>query len=106
MDRIGAMIDAQDHDFDLPKEVRIDGEVQPEAATIGLIEQLEQVGPFGSESPHPRVVLPFQQIVFRRVVGDGHLQMTVQGPSQSRISAISFRAMDNGIGEFLMHRGT
>ena len=105
MDRIGAMIDSQDHDFDLPKEVRIDGEVQPEAATIGLIEQLEQVGPFGSESPHPRVVLPFQQIVFRRVVGDGHLQMTVQGPSQSRISAISFRAMDNGMGEFLMHRG-
>ena len=104
MKRLCALLEAQGQELHAPRERSIDGEIQPEAATVELIESLEAAGPFGSGAPHPRVVLPFQNIVFRRVVGDGHLQLTMLGASRSRLNAIAFRAMKGPLGSFLESR--
>ena len=101
MERIGELLEAQGQELHAPREVRVDGEIQPEAATVELIGSIEQAGPFGSGAPHPRVVLPFQHIAFRRIVGDGHLQLTMQGASGSKLNAIAFRVMDKPLGRFL-----
>ena len=104
MDRLCALLEAQGQELHAPREAPVDGEIQPEAATVELIEALEAAGPFGSGAPHPRIVLPFQHIVFRRVVGDGHLQLTMQGASGSKLNAIAFRAMKGPLGSFLESR--
>ena len=104
MERLCALLETQGQELHAPRERLIDGEIQPEAATVELIESLEAAGPFGSGAPHPRLVLPFQNIVFRRVVGDGHLQLTMQGASKSRLNAIAFRAMKGPLGSFLESR--
>ena len=106
MERIGAILETQGLKVGAPREVRIDGEIQPEAATVELIELMEKAGPFGSEAPYPRVVLPYQNITFSRVVGDGHLQVTMQSASKSRMEAIGFRIMDKPLGRFLDSRSS
>ncbi len=104
MERLCDLLKAQGQELHAPRETLIDGEIQPEAATVELIESLEAAGPFGSGAPHPRIVLPFQNIVFRRVVGDGHLQLTMEGASGSKLNAIAFRAMKGPLGSFLESR--
>ncbi len=101
MERIAQLLELQEPALDAPRSVRVDGEIQAEAATLDLIEALENAGPYGAGAPHPRVVLPFQQIAYRRVVGNGHLQLSIQGNSKSRLAAIAFGVMDGRLGKFL-----
>ncbi len=104
MERIGQMLEVQGTAVDAPRVVQIDGELQPQAATVHLIEQLEQAGPFGSGAPHPRVVMPFQRIVYRRPVGDDHLQLTIKSDAGHRMDCIAFRVMNKPLGKTLNDR--
>ncbi len=106
MKRIAQLLELQDPALDSPRTVRVDGEIQAEAATLDLIEALESAGPYGAGSPPPSVVLPFQHIVYPQVVGDMHLRFSLQGQSKSRLAAIAFGVMDKELGIFLRERGS
>ena len=84
-----------------PADLRIDGLLMPGAATVELIEQIDQAGPFGAGAPAPRFVFPDCKILFAKQVGANHLKITFGDGLGARIDAISFGAMDGPLGPML-----
>lgn len=88
-----------------PSDLRVDGLLMPGAATVELIEQIEQAGPFGAGAPAPRFVFPDCSIHFAKVVGANHLKITFGDGLSARIDAICFGAMDGPLGPMLQNHG-
>ncbi|SDA42331.1 single-stranded-DNA-specific exonuclease RecJ [Mesorhizobium qingshengii] len=79
----------------------IDGALAAEGATVGLLDALEQAGPFGAGHAAPVFVLPRHRLADARPVGTNHIRVDLQSESGGRIQAIAFRAVDTALGEFL-----
>jgi len=86
-----------------PADLKVDGLLMPGAATVELIEQIEQAGPFGAGAPAPRFVFPDCTITFAKQVGANHLKLTFSDGLSARIDAICFGAMDGPLGPMLMN---
>ncbi|MEM7440411.1 MAG: single-stranded-DNA-specific exonuclease RecJ [Pseudomonadota bacterium] len=84
-----------------PKDLSLDGIVQPRGASVELIEQLESAGPFGAGAPAPRFALPAQRITFAKRAGESHLRLTVADDSGAKLDAICFQAFDGPLGPML-----
>lgn len=80
----------------------IDGAVTVEGATLELIEELGQVGPFGSGNSEPRMVVSGARIVRANVVGKGHVRCILAGATGKRLTAIAFRAAGEELGHMLL----
>ncbi len=83
----------------------IDGVLMPAAATVDLIETLEQAGPFGAAAPAPRFAFPDVQILFAKRVGQTHLKVSFGDGLGTRIDAIAFGAFDGPMGPMLEQHG-
>ena len=106
MARLGELLAKQGADKIVPAELRLDGILMPGAATVELIQQIEQAGPFGAGAPAPRFAFPDVQILFAKQVGANHLKLTFGDGLGARIDAISFGAMDGPLGPMLTgHNG-
>ena len=80
----------------------IDGALTVEGATLELVEELAQVGPFGSGNAEPRMVITSARIVSARVVGNGHVRCILAGATGKRLTAIAFRAAGEELGHMLL----
>lgn len=87
----------------LTPKLNLDGLLRPGAATLDLLEKLSQLEPFGMGNPEPRFAFSGIKIEMPRVVGDGHLQITVADLTKGRVRGIAFRAMHSDLGKFLMN---
>lgn len=105
MARIGELLAKQGADQIGPSDLRLDAVLMPGAASVELIEQIEQAGPFGAGAPAPRFVFPDCQILFAKQVGANHLKISFGDGLGARIDAISFGAMDGPLGPLLMNHG-
>lgn len=106
MDRLGALLAKQGAADIGPADLRLDGILMPGAATVELVGQIEQAGPFGASAPAPRFAFPDCQIHFAKQVGANHLKITFGDGLGARIDAISFGAMDGPLGPLLIaHSG-
>ncbi len=106
MERLGALLAKQGADKIGPADLRLDGILMPGAATVDLVHQIEQAGPFGAGAPAPRFAFPDVQILFAKQVGANHLKLTFGDGLGARIDAISFGAMDGPLGPMLTgHNG-
>lgn len=106
MARLGELLAKQGADKIGPADLRLDGILMPGAATVELIQQIEQAGPFGAGAPAPRFAFPDVQILFAKQVGVNHLKLTFGDGLGARIDAISFGAMDGPLGPMLTgHNG-
>ena len=106
MERLGTLLAKQGAADIGPADLRIDSLLMPAAATIDLINQMEDAGPFGAGAPAPRFAFPDVQILFAKQVGANHLKISFGDGMGARIHAISFGAMDGPIGPMLMrHNG-
>jgi single-stranded-DNA-specific exonuclease len=88
-----------------PSDLRLDGMLMPSAATVELITQIEQAGPFGASAAAPRFAFPDQQIFFTKRVGESHLKVTFGDGQGPRIEAICFGAFDGNLGPALENHG-
>ncbi|MBM1221256.1 single-stranded-DNA-specific exonuclease RecJ [Ponticoccus sp. SC2-23] len=104
MDRIGALLARQGADALGPADLRIDAVLMPGAATVELVDQIEQAGPFGAGAPAPRFAFPDVMIQSTRQVGTGHLKIGFGDGLGARLDAIAFGAMDTPLGPFLEAR--
>ncbi len=105
MARIADLLDKQGATQLGPRDLRIDGALDPQGATVELINDLETAGPFGAGASGPRVAFPAQTIAFAKPVGDGHLSLTLSGAGQ-RVKAIAFGAFKTDLGPTLeQHKG-
>ncbi|WP_341368858.1 single-stranded-DNA-specific exonuclease RecJ [Yoonia sp. BS5-3] len=106
MARLGDLLAKQGAADIGPADLRIDSLLMPGAASIELVNQMENAGPFGAGAPAPRFAFPDVQILFAKQVGANHLKISFGDGMGARIDAISFGAMDGPIGPMLLqHNG-
>ncbi|MEM9551904.1 MAG: single-stranded-DNA-specific exonuclease RecJ [Pseudomonadota bacterium] len=105
MARLSELMAKQGADSMGPRDLRLDGVIFPSAASVELIEQLEQAGPFGASAPAPRFVLPDLRVRFARRVGDFHLKLGFDDGAGSGIDGICFGAFDGQLGPTLLDHG-
>ena len=86
-------------------DLKLNGILMPSAATVDLIEQLEEAGPFGASAPAPRFAFPDVQILFAKRVGQNHLKVSFGDGLGARIDAIAFGAFDGPLGPMLEQHG-
>ncbi len=82
-------------------ELEIDGALSAGAATLELIESMERAGPYGTGNPAPLLVLPNHRLAHCRVVGNGHVSVSLSAMDKSSLQAISFRSEGTPLGDFL-----
>jgi len=80
----------------------IDGALTATAATLDLIELLEQAGPYGSGHASPLFVFPAHRVVYADPAGSDHIRCTVASSDGTRLKAIAFRAVGTEMGELLL----
>jgi single-stranded-DNA-specific exonuclease len=80
----------------------VDGALTATAATLDLIELLEQAGPYGSGHPSPMFVFPAHRVLYADAAGADHVRCTLASSDGHKIKAIAFRAMGTEMGELLL----
>jgi len=101
MERLGQLLEAQGAGALGPADLKIDGTLMPGGATVELIEQLEQAGPFGAGASAPRFAFPDCTIAFAKPVGESHLKITLSDGFGTKLDAICFGAFDGPLGPAL-----
>ncbi|MEM1004188.1 MAG: single-stranded-DNA-specific exonuclease RecJ [Pseudomonadota bacterium] len=105
MARLGALLEKQGAGQDGPADLKLDGTLMPGAATVDLIDQIEQAGPFGASAPAPRYALPDLQVRFAKRVGETHLKLSLSDGMSGGLDAIAFGAFDGPLGDRLSNHG-
>ncbi len=105
MDRLSELLAKQGADRAGPANLKLDGTLMPGAATVELIEQLDQAGPFGAGAPGPRFAMPDVEVRFAKRVGESHLKLALSDGLSAGIDAIAFGAFDNALGPTLLNHG-
>ncbi|MDX8354388.1 single-stranded-DNA-specific exonuclease RecJ [Cognatiyoonia sp. IB215182] len=106
MERLGDLLAKQGADAIGPADLRLDGILMPSAASVELVHQIEDAGPFGAGAPAPRFAFPDVLIHFAKQVGANHLKISFGDGINARIDAICFGAMDGPVGPMLLgHNG-
>ncbi|MEX0319311.1 MAG: single-stranded-DNA-specific exonuclease RecJ [Ruegeria sp.] len=105
MERLSELLAKQGASQGGPADLKLDGALMPKAATVDLIEQIEQAGPFGAGAPAPRFALPGLQVRFAKRVGDSHLKLSLSDGMSGGLDAIAFGAFDGPLGERLSNHG-
>ena len=89
----------------LPETVSLglDGALAVAGATPALLDLLEQAGPFGAGNAEPRFAVTGARVVQSGVVGGQHVRCVLAGVDGSRLKAIAFRSLENGVGAALLN---
>lgn len=106
MDRLSQLLAQQGADQLGAADLKLDGVLMPGAASVELVEQLEDAGPFGASSPAPRFAFPEMALSYTRTVGQSHLKFAFSDGTGPRLEGIAFGAFDTGLGQILSnHNG-
>jgi single-stranded-DNA-specific exonuclease len=87
-----------------PQDLRIDSLLSTSAATVALVEEIENAGPFGAAAPAPRFAFANVQVNARRI-GDSHLKLSISEGAGPSLDAIAFGAFDGPLGAALENPG-
>ena len=98
MEKLGQLLAAQGAGELGPADLRVDGTLMPGGATLQLIEQLDEAGPFGASASAPRFAFPDCTIAFAKPVGETHLKVTLSDGFGTKLDAICFGAFDGPLG--------
>lgn len=104
MARLGELLAKQGAGDAGPADLRLDGLLMPSAATLQLVEQLDQAGPYGASAPAPRFAFADQAVSGRRI-GENHLRISFGDPGTPKLEAIAFGAFDGPLGPALENAG-
>ncbi|WP_278921196.1 single-stranded-DNA-specific exonuclease RecJ [Pseudophaeobacter profundi] len=105
MARLSDLLAKQGADQLGPSDLKLDGMLMPGAATIDLIEQIEQAGPFGAGAAAPRYGFPDLAIRFAKRIGETHLKLSLTDGVGGTLDAICFGAFDTALGPRLLDHG-
>jgi single-stranded-DNA-specific exonuclease len=100
MNRLGVLLARQGAAATGPQDLRIDGLLATTAATVALVEEIENAGPFGAAAPAPRFAFANATVSSRRI-GDTHLKLSVSDGAGPALDAIVFGAFDGPLGPAL-----
>ncbi len=83
--------------------LKIDGAIGASGATLQLVDQLEQAGPYGSGHSQPIFAVPAHRLRDVRLVGTAHVKITLEAMDGSRLDGIAFRAAEAPLGQMLLN---
>ena len=86
------------------QDLRIDSLLTTSAATVALVEEIENAGPFGASAPAPRFAFASVAVSARRI-GESHLKLTLTDGAAAGLEAILFGAFDGPLGPALENPG-
>lgn len=104
MARLGELLARQGAGAHGPQDLRIDSLLTTSAATVALVEDIENAGPFGQAASAPRFAFANAQVTARRI-GDSHLKLSVSDGAGPALDAIAFGAFDGPLGPALENPG-
>ena len=104
MARLGELLARQGAGLGGARDLRIDSLLTPAAATVALLEEIENAGPFGASAPAPRFAFANVAVSGRRI-GDSHLKLTFGDGTGPALDAIAFGAFDGPLGPALENPG-
>lgn len=104
MTRLTELLEKQGAHLKGAADLNVTGLLMPQAATVEMIDKLEDAGPFGAAAPAPRFVFPEMAVKFAKRVGESHLKITF-GNENGVVDAIAFGAFDTPIGAALLEHG-
>jgi single-stranded-DNA-specific exonuclease len=104
MDRLAELLARQGAGASGPRDLRIDSLLMTGAATVTLVEEIENAGPFGAAAPAPRFALADVAVSARRI-GDRHLKLSLSDGTGPALDAIAFGACDSPLGAALENPG-
>ena len=106
LDEIAAFLDARVaaalEDVEMAPELPIDGILDPAGADGALLELLARVGPYGAGNPEPRFALAGVRVVRAEPLGMDHVRCVLAGSNGAKLSAVSWRSLDQPVGQALM----
>ena len=76
--------------------LEIDGMIDIEGVDTDLINNLNLLGPYGSQVPQPIIVIPNCQILFTREMGEGHMLCKLKRDNGT-LDAVCFNARKSGL---------
>ena len=76
--------------------LEIDGMIDVESVNTDLIDNLNLLGPYGSQVPQPVIVIPNCQILFTKEMGEGHLLCKLKR-DKGTLDAVCFNARKSGL---------
>jgi single-stranded-DNA-specific exonuclease len=101
MEALATRIAAQGVETTGPADLALIGAMAPGGATLDLLENLEQAGPYGPSNPAPKIAISSAIPSGVRMVGTGHAQVRLAAGGAPPLGGIAFRAADSGIAEAL-----
>jgi single-stranded-DNA-specific exonuclease len=104
MERLSDLLARQGAGTTGPQDLRIDGLLATSAATVALVEEIENAGPFGAAAPAPRFAFANASVSTRRI-GESHLKLTISDGAGPALDAIAFGAFDGPLGPALENAG-
>jgi single-stranded-DNA-specific exonuclease len=87
-----------------PQDLRIDSLLATTAATVALVEEIENAGPFGASAPAPRFAFANVAVSTRRI-GESHLKLSISDGAGPNLDSIAFGAFDGPLGPALENAG-
>ena len=84
------------------RALSIDAALTAGAATLELIELLEQAGPYGTAHPSPVFAFPAHRVLYADRAGGDHIRCTIASADGKKLKAVAFRAMGTDLGELLL----
>ena len=84
------------------RALSIDAALTAGAATLELIELLEQAGPYGTAHPSPVFAFPAHRVLYADRAGGDHIRCTIAAADGKKLKAVAFRAMGTELGELLL----
>lgn len=92
-------------DYVAGRTLKLDGWLTCAGATLELLEEIEQAGPFGAGNPAPRFGLRHMQVVNVSVMKEKHLRLVLADPEgKGRLNAVAFGVAGTALGEALATR--
>lgn len=79
----------------------IDAVVAPSAASKSFADLVSKAGPYGPGNPEPSFAILNVRAAYPKVVGKGHLSLTLESDTGETARAIAFRAEGQPLGEIL-----
>ena len=96
------MLSAEIKQARLSRTSAVDGVIASSAVSKRFADMVQSVGPFGPGAPEPVFALTDLKVRRSKVVGNGHLSLTLASDAGDEVRAIAFRADGEKLGEILL----
>ena len=75
--------------------VRLDLEIPARELSLGMVDELQRLAPFGQDNPEPMLVLRSLEVREKRIVGDNHLKVSLRSVTDD----VLFDGIGFGLGQ-------